>query len=310
MTPHPFLEGESLNPPLSIVLERHDAKSNGDFRPAASVRFGPELRTGGLLGAATPEDLKTLLWVLSFVTPNGACAPTLMRLAHAMSVSPGKAQVRLERLSRPLWQGQPLLLSTGSGPQLAFSPSPAIVSTREEPPENVLSPPAPAPVSRETTLALSRERYARPRAEVEREIARLNAWPEPPFEFDLSHQDEEIPFHYRPSTDVKERGIVKDQLLRVGLNEEQADDLLRRFDTLRIRRQLSWLHYHPRVRNRTGFLIAAIEDNYEAPASLRFKKPVELDVPVPEQTPELLPGDEEPPPDEQVPPLDMSDLFQ
>ena len=318
MTPtHPFLSDGNINPPFSIVLERHDVQSNGSFRPVAQVRFGLELRTSGFLSALSPEDLKTLFWVLSFVTPNGDCNPILPRLAEAMNVTTGKAQVRLERLIQPLWQGQPLLITTKVGEQLAFSPSLAVVSTRhEEPPQSSPSPPIPAssPRSREEIVAQSRARYARPRAEVEREIARLNGWPEPPFEVDaLNTVEEANPAN--SSLDVQEQGIVKDQLLRIGLNEEQADDLLRRFDFLRIRRQLSWLNYHPRVRNRAGFLIAAIEDNYAAPLSLRFKSPDESSPP-PEAGVEQSPDQA---PDERlldvmdtsdVPPLNVSDLFK
>lgn len=319
MTPtHPFLGDGNINPPFSIVLERHDVKPNGDFRPVAHVRFGLELRTFGLLSAVSPEDLKTLFWVLSFVTPNGDCNPILPRLAEAMNVTTGKAQVRLERLIQPLWQGQPLLMTTRVGDQLAFSPSLAIVSTRhEEPPQSTPSPPMPAslPRSREETVAHSRSRYARPRAEVEREIARLNGWPEPPFEVDAPDMVGEVRPANSSSPDVQEQDIVRDQLLRVGLNEEQADDLLRRFDLLRIRRQLSWLNYHPRVRNRAGFLIAAIEDNYAAPPSLRFRSPNESS-PSPETGVEQ---NSEQASDERlldvmdtsdVPPLDVSGLFK
>ena len=313
MTPtHPFLENgfADLSPPLSIVLERRDVQPNGDFRPDASVRFGPELRTTGLLAALSPEDVKTLLWVLSFVTPNGACDPSLPRLAEAMGVSLGKAQVRLERLERPVWQNQPLLITTKVGPNVAFSPSPALVFTRVAPSENATPTEntaslamATAPTSREAIIDLLREKYARPRVKVEREIARLNGWPEPPFEVDAADLDAQAKPSDLPSSKAQEQGIVKDQLLRIGLNEEQAEDLLRRFDLLRIRRQLSWLNYHPRVRNRAGFLIAAIEDNYEAPASLRFKHLAQSVSPPSEQAAEA-------PPSEQVPPLDVSDLFE
>lgn len=319
MTPtHPFLEDGNINPPFAIVIERHDVKPNGDFRPVAHVRFGLELRTSGLLSALSPEDLKTLFWVLSFVTSNGDCNPILPRLAEAMNVTTGKAQVRLERLIQPLWQSQPLLLATRVGDQLAFSPSPAVVSTRyEEPPQSAPSPPLPAssPRSREETVAHSRSRYARPRAEVEREIARLNGWPEPPFEVDAPNTVGEVKPANSSSPDVQEQGIVKDQLLRVGLNEEQADDLLNRFDSLRIRRQLSWLNYHPHVRNRAGFLIAAIEDNYAAPPILRFRTPDESSLSPQtgvEQSPEQVPDERllDVMDTSDVPPLDVSDLFK
>lgn len=52
-----------------------------------------------------------------------------------------------------------------------------------------------------------------------------------------------------------------------GLNEEQAIDLVSRFDDVRIRRQVQWLSLR-RARNPVGLLIAAIEDDYAAPPVL------------------------------------------
>lgn len=56
--------------------------------------------------------------------------------------------------------------------------------------------------------------------------------------------------------------------MAVGLLEEQADDLVKRFDAIRIRRQLAWLPLR-QAKNRAGYLIAAIKDDYAAPKAVR-----------------------------------------
>jgi hypothetical protein len=78
---------------------------------------------------------------------------------------------------------------------------------------------------------------------------------------------------------------------------------------VRIGRQLQWLPYHRRVRNVAGFLLSAIEDDYEMPPSLRRQVlaqgplAAEADAPLAEQAP-LEPAVEL----EDVPPLDVSSL--
>jgi hypothetical protein len=63
---------------------------------------------------------------------------------------------------------------------------------------------------------------------------------------------------------------LQQQLERQGLTTEQALDLLHKFDPVRIQRQLMWLPYR-HARHTAGLLIAAIEDDYEAPPVLRVR---------------------------------------
>src|SRR5688500_17210334 len=81
---------------------------DGSFRPGSAVQITTSLRTSGLLRTLPPEEVKTLLAMLTFTTPNGDCLPTLPELAQAMAVSEGQARQRLERLMQFPWQGQPL----------------------------------------------------------------------------------------------------------------------------------------------------------------------------------------------------------
>ena len=76
--------------PLAIILERLDVTPDGRFRPSAFIKLTKVFRTSGLLQALPPEELKSFFVLLSFLTPNGACSPTMQQLAGAMRVSQGK----------------------------------------------------------------------------------------------------------------------------------------------------------------------------------------------------------------------------
>ena len=52
------------------------------------------------------------------------------------------------------------------------------------------------------------------------------------------------------------------------MDPERADSLLDRFDLERIQHQLDWLPYR-KVRNPAGFIVAAVEGDYEKPLALR-----------------------------------------
>ena len=118
--------------------------SSSTARKTASQRHLPARATAhphrhasapsGLWRALTPEDFKTLLLLLTFVTPNGWCRPTLPELADAMQVSHAKARARLERLTGMQWQGQPLaeLLARPDGLD-AYLPGRRLVAHEDAP---------------------------------------------------------------------------------------------------------------------------------------------------------------------------------
>lgn len=235
----------------------------------------------------------------------------LFQLAEALSVSPRKANARLQRLAGFTWRGQPVLRQVEFQNHPAFSPTLALVNYQSTTADNGSANDSHAPPlfsQRDRIINHSRTAYTRPRAEVEREIARLNGWPEPPFEVPTNHLSTPSPMQnqHPPNdeflNDTNEEALVRDQLLHVGLNEEQADSLLDRFDLLRIRRQLSWLNYHHGVRNRAGFLLAAVTDDYEAPLALRVSKPASDESPDQDSTPPNFESGAD------LPPLDDSDL--
>ena len=81
-----------------LIEHRQEDAVGSSFRPSARLILTERLRTSGLWRSLTAEDFANLALILSFVTPNGWCRPTLPELADAMNVPPAKAKIRLDRV--------------------------------------------------------------------------------------------------------------------------------------------------------------------------------------------------------------------
>ncbi len=267
-------KGQEQHPPFLLRVEHLDVDKRGAFRPAASVRFAAQLRTSGLLAAMPPEAVRDLLMLLTFITPNGVCAPQIDQLAEAMGVPVAKARHRFERLSDVRFQGQKLVVgSQRANGSESYSPLPWLAPVREDASPNRSNEAQPVlyAAPRQVVIDHSRATYARPRAEVEREIERQLGHSRPHNASDLKVGDtsqlENQPIRESESAPSESDEIIR-LLIGVGLLREQAETLLERHDLLSIRRQLAWLP-HRGAKNPAGFLMAAVKDNYEAPPSLR-----------------------------------------
>ena len=137
---------QGTDTPFVIVLHQRDRSPGGDFRPEATVTVRPALRTSGLLAALPPEDAKSLLLLLTFVTANGWCRPALPELAAAMRMGEGKARARMRRLAEFPWRGRPLVTEVGGAAGLpSYAPSPAVVGMEQAAPEPPPAQPLPPP---------------------------------------------------------------------------------------------------------------------------------------------------------------------
>ena len=291
--------------PFLVTHLRRDETPGGHFRPYAVVQLTPLLRTSGLLFALPPEEVKSLLFVLSFVTPNGQVAPTLLELADAMRLSPARARALLLRLTRRTWQDQPLAYERRRDSGLdVFTLAPHLLAMRHEPSADPLFPlpvppasPEGAATTREAVIARSRAAYARPRAEVEAEIARLNGW-EYPF----------VPLSQRPGFDPatgstpalpedEQTTELRRQMRAVGMAEDTISGLLTRYDRDTIRQQVTWLPYR-HAKDPARFLYSAIVHAYAEPPTLRNRQHLEaaLDKVTPDNSlPARMPDDNEAP---------------
>lgn len=259
-------------PELWLLYIRHrDMKPGGYFRPEAWVCFKAELRTSGFWKLLPAPEFKDWLLLLSFLTPNGDCGASLEQLAEAMGVSRREARQRMGQLEAILWQEKPLLQKRWhEDGRVTYHPAPGLLRVEEEQKDaRSTMPPiqVPAGGSRAAVIEHSRKAYARPRAEVEREIARINGWPEPLEDVTL---EAAVAAKATGADEVSEEAeqAARQQLLRLGVAQEQVDDLMKKHDLLRVRQQLAWLSYRE-VRSRSGFIVAAIEGDYEPPPAVR-----------------------------------------
>ena len=237
-----------------LIEHRQQDSTGSSFRPSARLILTERVRTSGLWRSLTPEDFANLALVLSFVTPNGWCRPTLPELADAMGVPQAKARSRLDRLLRATWQEQPLveLLARPDGLD-AYLPSRRLVAHEDVAvPEPVQAAPVRTP-GREAVVAYSRARYAKTREDVERQIGEMMGWGPPVFDGD----DPAVAEGKRQAFGV---------MTGFGMPKEQALDLLGRFDLGAVESQIAWLP-HRNAKNPARFLAAAIEGRYDAPAA-------------------------------------------
>ena len=261
------LQSEATSPFVTF-LNWHDQSGKGDLVPQSVVHLTPVLRTSGLLREISGEELKTLLLVLTFVTPNGHHLPTIHQLAEGLNVSSGKMNARLQRLLDVSWNGKNLLhrIERENGLH-AFTPSPHVVTIVQSVHNSAEAPQVPAfrAAGRDAVIAASRAKYARPRDEVEREIAELNGWPMPGT----------IGISVEPkapqSPDERARDYTQQRLIRLGVSVEQAALLLHQHSLEEIERQLDWLPYR-KAKRPAGFIVAAIEGAYDEPMALRLQR--------------------------------------
>lgn len=249
--------------PFLIYIRHRDQQRDVSWRPDAFVGISRGLRTSGFLAAVPAEELKSLLYLLSFVTANGNVGASALQLAEAFHLSQTKTHRRMERLVQMMWADEPIVHYRRFESGLdAFVPQTGLFSVEEES-NAVAAPSEPAyrAASREAVIAHSRRMYTRPRAEVE-EIVLSQLRP--------LNQPINQPLNAKEIAPVQfsaEQKPIGEALQSLSMTAEQITSLLSRFDLPRIKRQIMWLP-HRRVKNPAGFLIAAIEHDYEAPRGM------------------------------------------
>jgi hypothetical protein len=265
MTFSPSVSDWGETHPFILAHTHQDTTRGGYFRPSASVIVTPALRTSGLLRALPSEEVKTLLMLLTYVTPNGLFLATAPQMEEALRLAPMKLSGRLRRLLAFSWQGEPILRETIRDTGLRYyTPSAFLLTTHQPAPQEAEAPMLPPvfPAGREAVVEHSRQAYTHPRADVERQIAELNGWVMPPATSETASSRFEEP---SPFADLRRR------LTRFGLSLEQAEEVLANHPEEEIRRQLDWMPYR-NARRPGPFLLAAIENRYAEPLALRRRR--------------------------------------
>ena len=213
-----------------LIEHRRDAESGRGFVPSARLILTPALRTSGLWLALPPEELRDLLLVLTFLTPNGWIRPTLFELAGAMNASLPAARRRLERLARRQWRGAPVAVTAARlrGPGRLGARTPLL--SREEAPREARSAPRPVPRGGAGGGPRPQPRPLRPHP--------------------AGGGGGDLGAHglgaRRPLTATTRRwrrasGRPTRRMTDLGMPRDQALDLLARFDLDRVERQVAWM---------------------------------------------------------------------
>ena len=252
--------------PFVVEHRQEDRTPDGRHRPASRLVLTSALRTEGLWAALPPEDLRTLILMLTFLTPNGWCRPTLLELAEAMRVSQAKAKGRMERLTGTQWRGQPLVAALPRPDGLAaYVPGRALVAHEDAPPPEPTAAPALPSAGREAVVAHSRARYATTRAEVEAQIGQMMGW-DKRMEAPPAFAGEDP-----AAAEGKRRAFAA--MASLGVPREQALDLLARFPLEAVERQLEWIGLR-RAKSPGRYLVAAVENDYDAPFPVRRREAI------------------------------------
>lgn len=243
------MSGDGDTPFLSEDM-RLDEEPSGRFVPGARLVVTPALRTSGLITALTDADFKSLMLLLTFLTPNGHIHPTLPQIADAMHESEKAARSRMQRLITFVWRDGPIVREVQRQFGLdCYVPAPHVVANQPaEIAKPMAAPPRPT-AGREAIYAMSRKRYAKTRAEVERDVLeQLGKTPE--------EADDTLQWQARKS------------LENHGVSRFDADRLLTSFSLDSIERQIEWLPLR-KAKNPARLLVAAIENDYDPPGTLR-----------------------------------------
>ena len=246
----------TIHKPFVIEIRQDRPRSGCHFIPAASLKLQEELRTSGLLHFLAPEDLKSLVYLLTFISPEGHCSVSLSILASAMKVPSPKVKARMHRLTEVKWQGDPLIIEVPHESGLfTYSLHPRLVAyehltVSEQHPTPPLNAAVPHTASKNRIVSYSRHHYARPRKEVERIIAQQ-----------MGHEGEE----------TDEQSKLRTRLENAGLTGEQAKEVVLAHDADIIAQQLDWLPFR-RAKNPAGYLLAAIEGGYGEPRGVREER--------------------------------------
>jgi len=237
--------------PFLIEIRQDRPRPSGKFVPAASLKITEEFRASGLLHDLSPDDLKSLVYLLTFLSPEGNCSVSLPILTSAMRASSHQVKERMHRLSEFRFQDTNVITEIKYESGLyTYSLHPRLVAYEHL----TISDPHPtSPIitcSRQRVIDNTRKHYATPRAEAERMVAEQ-----------LGH---DIP-------ETEEQRKLRTRLENVGLTTEQATEVLTTYAVDIIAQQLDWLPYR-KAKNPAGYLLAAIDGGYKEPRAIRDQR--------------------------------------
>ena len=245
---------------LPFVVEHRQVLTNERgtrFHPEARLFVSETLRTSGLLASLPEREAKNLLWLLTYLHPNGRLFAPVSLLARDMGISERDARKQFLALTRIQWQGSPLVRHLSGDTTERFTLGNQVLG--EETLDTSLPIPLPTKSNHSTTghresiVEASRERYGRPRLEVEKIVL------------------EQMGYHPEENSDTPE-GEVRRGLRSLGIARDLIDELIEEFGIEACHRQVLWMPLRG-AKNPARYVVAAIQENYSPPRGLRPYEP-------------------------------------
>jgi len=278
-----------------------NAKLNTQVPPdtVTSVRINRDIRSSGLLAFLSPEELQTMMAVLTFVDASGKCELSARALGQSLNLSEKQAQKRLKKLCRITWCGRPLLIREDRRDAGRFQPKgyrlPEVAGVRmlhgsmaqvgmqnggslgdhgsksggEEPDAGILPRRVDGAGMRKRTF-----RSGTPGTDVEG-IAPVNTptTGNSCVVADYINKKHTTDYGYRNAegTPVENRKQMLKRLLRCGVSGSTASELLDKYPAERIARQLEILPFR-NAKEPAAMLVKAIKEDWTAPAAYMGKQ--------------------------------------
>ena len=104
--------------PFNTKLKKHHLPGK-----ALYVRIDRGARTSGLLAFLSAEDLQTLIALMTFADEYGRCELSARTLGQAIDLSEKQSQKRLKKLCKIIWHGKPLLVRENERDMGRFLPT-------------------------------------------------------------------------------------------------------------------------------------------------------------------------------------------
>jgi len=235
------------------------------------------MRTSGLLARLSPQDLQTLVCLLTYAGRDGRCTLSGRDVGRALDLSEKQGVERLKRIRQFRFHGKPLVTAEGGKRPRKFArsryrilPAPGLRIERRVPDggtsegfrstsQEALFPLPPGEtVNFPTPDGRPGKSASGSRGDTARGNNAVN---------NKTTKQTEDEGEVKRSSGKKERELLE-RLRDRGVSEPMAVDMVRSFPAERIRRQLRMLPYRD-ARDPAAMLVKAIREDWDAPAAYK-----------------------------------------
>jgi hypothetical protein len=252
------------------------------------IRIDRNIRISGLLARLSPQDLQTLVCLLTYADRDGRCMLSGRDVGRALNLSEKQGMERLKRLRQLRFHGKPLMTAEGGKHLRKFArsryrilPTPGLqirlrkprgelAEDRRSPSQEALFP---LPPGETVKFPAPGGRSGKPASESPADTAGSNSvgnynnktTEQTRDEGEVKEGEKESPFTQDFS---KGLGGLLELLRSQGVSEPMAVDMVRSYPAERIRKQVEMLPYRD-ARDPAAMLVKAIREDWNAPSAYR-----------------------------------------